>query len=61
MAAQSHLKFTDCFQLPPYHANPDYENSKLYAWSIYGNLHYLEMSTFKWGVVEDKNDYTVTK
>ena len=58
---ESHLQFTDCFQLTPYHHNPEKKEDKLYSWSIYGNLHVLDMSTFKWGVVEDRNDYHITK
>lgn len=27
----------------------------LYAWSIYGVLHVLDMNTFKWGIISEEN------
>ena len=62
--ALSHLKFTDCFQLAPYHKNSSItqghdplsknimkDNGTLYAWSIYDNLHVLDMNTYQWDVI----------
>ena len=64
------MKFTDCFQLAPYHKKPEKielstrddplskkfmeDNGQLFAWSIYDNLHVLDMNTFKWDVLADK-------
>ena len=72
--ALSHLKFTDCFQLTPFHKKVEKDNEitqgdplskkfmndngQLYAWSIYDNLHVLDLNTFKWDVLADKSSGT---
>ena len=71
MGVRSRLKFTDCFSLPPQvKSKPEttakdqrlvndddiiHKDKILYAWSIYGNLHVMDFSTFEWEVVSEVN------
>ena len=67
LGLKSRLNFTDCFQLSPVikqeelvgEENKDdeevsvFKGRKLYSWSIYGNLHVLDMFTFQWSVLAE--------
>ena len=67
LGLKSRLNFTDCFQLSPVIKQEEFEKEegedeevsvfkgkKLYSWSIYGNLHVLDMYTFEWSVQSEQ-------
>jgi hypothetical protein len=70
LGVKSRLKFTDCFALHPVakHLSPelnlvtpnpdldkDIKNKRLFAYSIYGNLHCMDFKTFEWSIISENS------